>query len=210
MPRVAILGATSQLGHDLISRALERGFSVHALARDPGRIVRSNEQLTVFQGDAETGEGLKELLAGCNYVVTALGSVRPVLEQCMRTLVPMLENRKMVKRFVMLSRLGAGDSLPQSRLVSGMLRSMLPVILMPLFKDINLAEDVVRKSTLPYTIFRATRLTDDGSAEVVVVGPNDPPPHRVRRTALANFVIDGLEDPSHPEWLRHELTVGSK
>lgn len=210
MPRVAILGATSSLGHDLINRAVERGYSVHALARDPGRIARSNEQLTVFQGDAETGEGLRECLAGCNYVVTALGSVRPVLEQCMRTVVPLVENRKMLKRFVMISRLGAGDSLPQSRMVSGMLRSMLPVILLPLFKDINLAEDVVRKSTLPYTIFRATRLTDDGASEVSVVSPNDPPPHRVKRAALANFVIDTLDDPSHPEWLRHEFTVGSK
>lgn len=210
MPRIAILGGSSAIGQHLITRALERGYTVHALTRDPMRVARANEQLSVFSGDAETGEGFKAFFSGCNYVISALGSLRPVLETCMRKVVPMVESRKTLKRFVMISRLGAGESLRQGRMVSGPIRSMLPIILAPLFKDINLAEDVVRSSTLPYTLFRATRLTDDGSTDITVVGPHDPPPHRVNRQAFAKFVVDGLEGDEHPEWVRKELTVGSK
>ncbi len=208
MPRIAILGATSHIGQHLVSRALERGYSVHVLARDPRQISRHNEQLTVFRGDAETGEGFDAFFSGSHCVVSALGSVKPILERCMRNIVPALETRKTLQRFVMISRLGAGDSLKQSTQASGPIQSLLPKLLAPVFKDINLAENVVRTSKLPYTIFRATRLIDDaGVSGVMVVGPNEPPPHRVGVVPFAQFVIDSLDQP---DWLRKEMTVGSK
>ena len=53
----------------------------------------------------------------------------------------------------------------------------------------------------------ATRLTDGpATATTVAVKASEPPPHRVSRLSLANFLIDVLEPP---EWVRREVTVGS-
>lgn len=207
MPRIAILGATGKLGDKLVGRALERGFSVNALARNPLAIKRQNEGLTIIQGDAETGAGLEALVERCHFCVCAVGSLMPMMEKAMKHLVPVLENQKRFERFVLISRLGTGESKAQSALVSGPLQSRLPVILGPVFKDINLAEQQVRASKLPWTIVRSTRLTDDApSGKVTVVKPNEPPPHRISRSDLANEVIALLEGKEH---LREELTVGS-
>lgn len=208
MPRLAILGATSKLGERLISTALEQGYDVNAFARDARHITRQNEKLTVIQGDAETGEGLDAVFERCQYVVCALGSLRPVMEKCMTQVLPRVAALKRLQRFVLISRLGTGESREQSTKVSGPIQSRLPVLLMPVFKDLNLAEEAVRRSPLPYTLIRATRLTDDvSSGEVKIAGPLDPPPHRIARAELARFVIGML---GWTEWHRSEMTVGSK
>lgn len=208
MARIAILGATSKLGEHLVGCALEQGYSVTALARDPLRIKRQNEHLTVIKGNAQTGEGLDAVVEQAQYVVSALGSLVPVMESCMQQLVPRLAGLKGLKRFVLISRLGTGQTLQQSSRVSGPIQARLPVLLMPLFRDINLAEKAVRDSALPYTIVRATRLTDDPPTDdVAMVGPHEPPPHRIGRADLARFVMLMLE---WTEYQRAEMTVGTK
>jgi uncharacterized protein YbjT (DUF2867 family) len=208
LARIAILGATGKLGERLISEALEQGHTVNALARDPRKIKKQNENLSVIMGDAETGKGLDAVVEHCQFVVCALGSLFPVMEKCVTQLVPHLESLKPLKRFVLVSRLGAGESAQQATKVSGPIQSRLPVLLMPVFRDLNLAEKAVRDSTLPYTIVHATRLTDDPLPETVsMVGPNDLPPHRIGRAALAHFVVGMLD---WTEYHRKEMTVGSK
>jgi uncharacterized protein YbjT (DUF2867 family) len=207
VPRLAILGATGKLGDKLISRALDQGYSVNALARDPRAIKRQNERLTVIPGDAESGVGLDALVERCQLVVCAIGSLRPVVATAMDKLLPHLEGLKRFERFVLVSRLGTGESREQSAKVSGPIQQRLPVILGPVFRDINLAEERVRTSRVPWTILRSTRLTDDPpTGRAVVVGPHEPPPHRITRADLAHFLIELLEKPEH---FGEELTVGS-
>ncbi len=205
--RIALLGATGKLGQQLLGRALDQGFTVSVLTRHPRRITRQNERLTVIKGDALTGEGLGAVLERCQFVICAIGSMRPVLETCLRNVVLHLQSANSLKRLVLISRLGTGESLPQSALASGPLQRHLPVILQPLFKDINAAESVVRERGLPYSIFRATRLTDDVPTEkVIAVDATESPPHRISRIDFAHFVIDSLSEPS---WNGGEKTVGS-
>ena len=208
MSRIAILGATGTLGDLLVGRALELGHYVHALARDPRKIRRQNENLTVILGDAETGEGLEALVERCQYVICAIGSLKPVMEKIVIQLVRQLAGPQIrLQRLVLLSRLGAGDSLHQSTRVSGPIQSHLPLLLMPVFRDLNAAEGILRVSQLPYTILRATRLTDDApTGKVLIVPSTEEPPHRITRSDFAHFVLGMIDSPDYKQ---QELTVGS-
>lgn len=208
MARIAILGATGKLGQQLVNQALRQGFGVNALARNPRRITRQNEQLTVIQGDAETGEGLDALLDGCQFAISALGSLRPAIEKCMRQLVPRVEAHRGFRRLLVISRLGTSGSLEQSSKVSGLVQSRLPTLLLPIFRDINAAEAVVRNSAVSYSILRSTRLVDGkATGRVIAVDANRLPPHRVSRADLAQFAIEVLEQS---QWHRKESTVGAE
>lgn len=208
MARLAILGASGKLGDLLVGRALELGHAVNALARDPRKIRRQNEQLTVIAGDATTGQGLDALVERAAFVVCAVGGLLPVVEATMTQLLKALAARRPIDRLVLVSRLGAGDSRGQSAMASGPLQSRLPVLLPTVFRDLNAAEGLLRVGRVPYTIVRATRLTDDApSGSAVWTSPTVPPPHRISRADLARSVLDALEDP---QLLNKEVTVGSK
>lgn len=181
---------------------------MNVLGRDLTQVRIQNEGLSLMAGNAETGQGLDTAFSGCAYVVCCIGSLSPVLDRVMQEVIPRLEDHKLLKRFVFVSRLGTGESRDQARLVSGPLQSALPVLLMPIFKDINLAEARVRASKLPYTILRSTRLTDGPpTGGVVAVGPRDAPPHRVTRADLADYVVKLIQST---DALRGEVTVGSR
>ena len=203
--RIAIFGATGRLGKHLVTDALNKDLQVHALTRDPNRLKRANEGLTVFAGDAETGAGLDACLAGCRLIVWAIRTDNPVA--CMSNLLRVIASKK-IDRFVFVSRLGVGDTANQSRKVSGLVASITPRVRKHLFDEIGRAEEMLRASTLPYLLLRTTWLTDDRvSGDLEVVDSSSAPPSRVSRADLSRFIMQVIEEP---EWKRREATIGSK
>jgi uncharacterized protein YbjT (DUF2867 family) len=206
MSRIAILGASGNLGGLLLTYALGAGWQVHALTRDPRRIRKANENLTVYKGDLERGEGLESFVTGCRFVLYAVTSAHTA--ECMAQLVRAIGWKKM-DRLVFVSRLGVGDSDIQARKASGMLASLMPRVRRGLYDDIGHAEELLRLSGLPYSIFRTTELTDDapGHELAAVKAQSDELPSRVGRADLARFIIQSLEDPG---WNLQEVTVGTR
>jgi uncharacterized protein YbjT (DUF2867 family) len=205
MASLAIVGASGGLGEKLIARALERGYRVNALVRDPTRLQRQAELLTVFMLDAGSGAGIEPGLERCQHVICAVGGQ---VTDCVAHVVRELAKRKKPpQRLVLVSRLGASESRPQSERVSGPIRRRAASLWPSVFRDNTQAEAIVRTSKLPYTIIRPTRLTDaPATGNVVAVTAAEPPPHRVSRTDLAHFIIDSLDKA---EWAGREVTVGA-
>src|SRR5882762_2239945 len=124
MSRIAILGASGGLGTQLVTTALEHGFEVSALVRNPEKVTRANYNLTLIQGDAGSGENIQTAVEGCRFVLSTMGSSKPVMTACVRNLVKELQATKSLKWFIFVSGLGAGHSAMQAQRVSE-LRSVI-------------------------------------------------------------------------------------
>src|SRR3989442_1249998 len=208
MSRIAILGASGGLGTHLITSALEHGFEVSALVRDPEKITRANYNLTLIKGDAGSGEDVQAAIEECRFVVSALGARKPVMTACVQNLVRELQAVKVLKRFICVSWLGAGDSAMQAQGVSELRSAITRTTHKKMFDDISRAEGIIRASRLPYVILRPTRLTDGAPTHsTVAVDAKEAPPGPISRVDLAHFVFRILEEPG---WERREVTVGSK
>jgi uncharacterized protein YbjT (DUF2867 family) len=208
MSRIAILGASGRLGWQLVTSALERGFEVSALVRSPEKITSANYNLTLIEGDAGSAENIQPAVEGCRFVLSAMGSSKPVMTACVRNLVQELEPVKSLKRFIFVSWLGAGDSAMQAQGVSELRSVINRATHKKMFEDISRAEDTIRVSRLPYVILRPTRLTDGGPTDsIVAMDTKEVPPGPISRVDLARFVFRILEEPG---WERREVTVGSK
>jgi uncharacterized protein YbjT (DUF2867 family) len=206
MSRIAVLGAGGALGTHLVNLALEHDFEVTALVRDPAKVTRANYNLTVVKGDAGSREEVQPAIEECKFVVSALGARKPTMTACLRNLVPELQAVKVLKRFVFVSWLGAGDSAIQAQAVSEIRSVITRTMRARMFDDITRAEEIIRASPLPYVILRPTRLTDDdATGSAVAVDANADPPGPISRADLAHFVFRILDEPG---WERREVTVG--
>jgi uncharacterized protein YbjT (DUF2867 family) len=205
MARVAVLGATGQLGEILVNRALASGHQVFAFDRNASQLPQQhNENLSLFLGDAASPQALEPAVSGCRFVISAFDPQRP---EFMTNLVKLLKSPPLT-RFIFISRLGVGDSLPQAKHASGILSSLRPRVQRQVYEDFAQAEGVVRASVLPWVILRATALDDDAvGREVVVADGGNVPPSRVARADLAKFIMKLLNEPG---WDRREVTVGTK
>lgn len=199
------MGASGKLGQQLISEAIDDGYDVNALVRDPAKLRRGNELLQVFRGDARTGEGVDAVVKGCPYVVSALGASTPVMAECMSKVIPLLKG-KWLKRFVFISWMGVGDSQAQELMDRGLITSIKRVAHKKMFEDIGRAEGLIRESGLPYVILRPTLMTDGPlTGQVEGVSASDKPPGAISRADVARYVVDLLDQPG---WEKRELTLG--
>lgn len=74
--KIAVLGATGPTGQQACKLALERGFAVMAVARNPDGIpadIKANPKFNCVKADVFSSESLAPHFKGVNAVVSCLG-----------------------------------------------------------------------------------------------------------------------------------------
>lgn len=102
--KIAIIGATGNVGAPIVAEALRRGHSITGIARDPTRHA-ARENLLLIKGDANQPQELAPLLAGHDAVVSAVqftGSSPDLLIDAVR--------RSRVKRYLVVGGAGSLDT----------------------------------------------------------------------------------------------------
>ena len=195
--RLFILGASGKTGTQLVDVALARGHQVTAFVRSPAKITRRDPRLQVRRGDPRSADELASALPGHDAVLSALG-VRPpqafrphtlVQEGAASTVAAM--TRTGVKRLVIVS---AAVLFPEKGLRFAFFRWLLGHVI----RDLGTAEDILRATSLDWTIARPPRLIEK---------PEEA--YRIRRDALpvggfsmsfravAAFMLDAAEQHTH-------------
>jgi putative NADH-flavin reductase len=195
--RLLILGANGHTGRQLLDLALGRGHEVTAFVRSPEKITRRHPLLQVQRGDPRSVDELASALPGHDVVLSALG-VRPpqafrahsLVQECAASTVAAM-TRAGVKRLVLVS---VAVLFPEKGLRFAFFRWLLRHIM----RDLDAAEQIVRATSLDWTIARPPRLIER-------------PDERYRTTrdalpsgafsmsfrAVAAFMLDVVEQREH-------------
>jgi len=195
--RIFILGASGHTGTQLVDIALARGHAVTAFVRSPAKISRQHERLTVVRGDPHNTDELAAAMPGHDVVVTALG-VRPpqafrphtLVQDCAASTVAAM-TRAGVKRLVLVS---AAVLFPMKGILFGFFKWMLKHI----GRDLGAAEDIIRATSLEWTIARPPRLLSRRDDKYR--SQRDALPERgstMSYRAVAAFAIDAVEQHRH-------------
>jgi putative NADH-flavin reductase len=154
--RVLVVGATGGTGRQLVAQALERGFAVTALVRDPARLAVVHPRLTVMRGDVLDQTSVDAAVRGQEAVVSALGHKRyyppnRILSEGTRNLLRAMETHG-VHRFVCETSLGVGDS--AGRLGMYYTFFTIPVVLPFYYWDKTRQEQLIAASRVEWVIVR--------------------------------------------------------
>jgi uncharacterized protein YbjT (DUF2867 family) len=200
--RLLIVGATGGTGRHLVAQALERGYMVTALVRDPTRLVSDHPRLAVVKGDVLDIGSIDEAMRGQEAVLCALGHRRyfgptRILSKGTRVILRSMEAHG-VGRLVCESSLGIGDSAGRMGLYYTLL--VLPLVLPFYFWDKTRQERIIADSDVEWVIVRPGALTDGdrrgryrhgrriGSFLWTV---------RVSRADVADFMLNQLESDTY-------------
>lgn len=197
--RVLVIGATGNLGGEVVRKALAAGHRVTALARNPDAVSIASESLTVTSGDVRDPESVVRAVEGHDAVVSCVGSkdrkdstLRS--EGARNTIAAM--RRHGVRRLIVFSAFGAGDSAEQLKRASFVFgRIVQPLLLKAPFEDMTKMEEAVKMSGLDWTIVRPSALTkkDATGAVKVVVGDEGPVGASIPYGDVASFMVEQLE-----------------
>jgi uncharacterized protein YbjT (DUF2867 family) len=165
--RVLVIGATGGTGRQLVTQALERGYAVTVLVRNPSKLNLEHPKLSVVHGDVLNAGAVEAAMRDQEAVVCALGHKRflyptRILSEGTRNILRAMETCR-VPRLVCETALGIGDSAGRMGLFYTLF--VIPVILPFYFWDKTRQEQVIVRSTVEWVIVRPGRLTNNGKRD---------------------------------------------
>jgi putative NADH-flavin reductase len=195
--RLLVLGANGKTGTQIVDLALARNHEVTAFVRSPGKITRRHPSLKVRAGDPRRVDDLASALPGHDVVLSALG-VRPprafrphaLVEECAASTVAAM-TRAGVRRLVLVS---AAVLFPERGLRFAFFRRLLKHIM----RDLDAAEQIVRATSLDWTIARPPRLIDRSDEQYrTAVGALPAGGFSMSFRAVAAFALDVVEQRTY-------------
>lgn len=200
--RLLIVGASGGTGRQLVAQALERGYSITALVRDPTRLQVEHPQLTVVQGDVLDDTAVEVAMRGQDAVLCALGHTRyayptRTLSAGTRTILRAMEAHD-VPRLVCMTSLGIGSGAGRLGLYYTLI--VIPLVLPFYFWDKTRQERAIAESDVAWVIVRPGALTNGDPR-----GRSRHGPHvgsflttvRISRADVADFMLDQLTSDTY-------------
>ena len=195
-----LLGATGQLGQQLLQQALAQGHTVTALVRNPEKITITHPQLTVVKGDATDELIIANAVAGKDAVISSLGvgnsfKANGLIAKAAAVLVPIMQSAQ-VKRLICVSAFGVGKTFSQANFLQ---RLFFKLLLKDVYSDKAIGDDIIRNSDLDWTIVHPVKFTNGPLTNRYLAGevlPMKGMPS-ISRADGAAFIVKELMDPAY-------------
>jgi putative NADH-flavin reductase len=202
MKKLALFGGTGKTGSEFLPLALEAGYAVKALARNPAKMPLSHQNLEVIKGDVLNPKHVTQTIVGTDVVVSLFGHVKDspawLQTEGTRNIVSAMQTSH-IKKIISLS--GGGLPFPekdQPAFADKMIRTIMKVVASKMLNDAISHHQVLADSGLDWVIVRGPRLTDQekvGEYRVGWVGVNAST--KIGRADLADFILTQVEDEAY-------------
>ena len=192
---IAILGSSGRTGLPLVQQALDAGYSVRALVRDPAKLPIKHDSLQVITGNATDTDDVNRLLTGADVVISALGPVPGHTNVCSLATAKVLANSP--TRYIVVA--GAAVDAPHDRksvpnkLVSKLVRTLQKTVVADKQAELGLLQG---SSNVQWVFIRPPRLVD-GPVKPVKTNLYDCPGMSVTRESLASFCLQVVREGTY-------------
>ncbi len=205
MRRVLVMGASRGVGLETVEALLARGLAVRALARSAKGIAIDDPKLEKVDGDALDPATVERALASVDAVIQSLGvSFGPetilkgttLFSKATRVLVDSMRKTG-VKRLVAVTGLGAGDSRGHGGLLYDAV--IFPLLLKRVYDDKDVAEQIVKRSGLDWTLVRPGVLRNGAATGSyrVLTEPSSWHGGSITRADVADFLAREVTEPAY-------------
>jgi len=196
--KVLILGAGGKTGRLVVEKALASGHDVTVLVHTPEDDTQHQPTfpatVQVFHGDVRNPTKLDQAMQGQQAVVDTIGGKKPFLNTDLETsavkVVIDVMKRNQVKRLIVVSALGEGESKAQTSFFYEHL--LMPIFLRGILPDKANMESEVEHSGFDFIIVRPSILKDSEDTGKTHVAPKGEIAHTITRAGLAQFLVDQL------------------
>ncbi len=204
--RILILGSTGRTGRILLSEALKRGHSVHVLVGHKSSLTVHQQLVEVFEGTPLNKFTLAEAMRGCDAVLSTLNisrisdfpwaklrTSRDFLSQSMQNILEVIKEQPAC-RIIITTAWGVAET---RRDIPLWFRWLIDNsnIRYP-YRDHERQEELLKKSSLNYTIVRPVGLTNSEKEKHITVTLNNTPRPSltISRRNVALFMLNILEN----------------
>jgi putative NADH-flavin reductase len=195
--KILIFGASGKTGQELVKQALEQGHQVTAFVRTPSKLIISNDNLRVFQGDVTNYALVEKAVQGHDAVYSTLGAASPFkfdqsVVDGLGHIVRAMEQQK-VNRLIYMSAINVKESRKHAGLL---VKIFATTLLRTETAGHEEREKIIRQSQLEWTMVRPATL-NNGAHKAV---------YRSGEMVKAKGIAVGISRADAADFLLRQLT----
>ncbi len=209
--KIAILGSTGFVGKVLLDKALEKGYQVKTLVRNPEKLGMYKERVEFIQGDVFQTDKLEETVRGTEVVFSTVPPEGNTKEpekyaKVIEDVVAVLE-RNAIKRFIHIGGAAHDGGVNENwTLGRRFLRLFLNLVWKPGLVAKQLEWEVLKKLHIDWTLVRPPRITKGEPTGNLLADEKNLARIQVNVEDLANFM---LEQMTSETWIKKAPLVAS-
>jgi putative NADH-flavin reductase len=202
MKKIALIGASGQVGQHFLNAALAANYTVKALIRTANKISQQHHNLQVMVGDVLNEKDVEKVVEGTDIVVSLFGHVKNSPERVQtngtKNIIAAMQKYNVPK---IISLSGGGLPFPSKdkpKFVDKLIRTIMKIAVPKVLNDAIAHAEVLKNSNVKWIIVRGPRLTNDAKAgkyRIGWVGVNGST--KISRADLADFIVTQAEDETY-------------
>lgn len=200
MKKIIVFGATGGTGKEVVKQALEKGYEVTAVVRNPSRFDLQHQHLKIIKGDVLQTLTFEKEIAGKEAVVSCLGAssnTKPttLYSEGIKNIISAM-NKAKVKRIVCISAGALYTNEEMGFFIRLLTKIVLQRILKNLYSDMRLMEAEIENSQLDWTIVRPPMLKNKPLTGKyrIAVNSHVRRPFSISRADLAQYMLSSIEN----------------
>ena len=194
-----MLGGTGMAGSYILREALLQGYDIRALARTPAKLDAVKDRITIVKGDARDLVTIRELLQGCDAVISAIGPVKndgkaakDICTVASGNIIETMQTQSL-KRYIVVS--GAAVSMPgDDRSLKGwLIQKLAQIALSDAVHDKEAEYNLLAESNIQWTLVRCPLIDPEPYRQEPRATLDTPVAFHLRAGELARFVIQQID-----------------
>lgn len=211
--KITILGSTGFLGKVILEKALEKGYEVKTLVRDPNRLGKFKNSVQYVTGNIFNPQDIEKVVDGTEVVISTIAPNKKnpehpeLYHNAMKNLVSILEKNK-IRKFIHIggaAHLGGNNE--RWNFERKFLRFMLLLFSKRILKTKELEWDVLKQSGLNWILIRPSGIVTKKSTGQIIADESYLASLSINVDDLANFIIQQINSDT---WVKKAPLISNK
>ncbi|MFA9560495.1 NAD(P)H-binding protein [Evansella sp. AB-rgal1] len=200
MDKVAIIGGTGKVGRYIANKALQKGYQVRMLVRNPEKSSYIDNGIEIVKGEIQNLETIKKLIKGCNIVVNTFGQpvrATPMYSELTKNLLVLMKEVN-IRRYIGVS----GGSLTiegdRKNFTNIFAAKVFEVFFSKMMRDKKREWEILfNNKEINWTLIRLPFVVEGAEIGSIKESVTDMPGRKIQNQDIATFIINQIESSKY-------------
>lgn len=198
--KIAIIGGTGKVGRYIANEALQKGYQVRMLVRNPERLVLKDDRIEVVQGDIQNIENIRTLLTDCQIVINTFGQPIkdiPLYSSITEKILEVMKELK-INRYIGVTGASLNIHGDKREFSSKVIAMLFKIFYSKAMKDKQKEWSILNKNILiEWTLIRLPMVVDSSEIGYVKENLTDMPGMKITNRDIATFIINQIKNQKY-------------
>ncbi|MFT4412830.1 NAD(P)-dependent oxidoreductase [Fredinandcohnia humi] len=198
--KIAIFGGTGKVGRHIATTAVQKGYQVRMLVRNPERLAYRDDRIDVVEGKIQDIQTIRQLLKDCKIVINTFGQPLkeiPIYSNATENILEIMKELK-IDRYIGVTGGSLTINGDKKSFVNRFGAKMFEIILSKMMEDKKREWKILSSNKdIEWTLIRLPFVVEGSEIGNIKENLTDMPGTKITNQDIATFIIDQIDNPKY-------------